>query len=109
MKKILLIIGIVAVMFSCKKEEIQPIYNNDVIEINNCGVVIDSGLDTLLVDNNHIADYWVVLENHTTNNPIKIYRRNYEESFPTRDINGEEYFYYLDNGDTLCLENINEW
>lgn len=81
MKRILLTIGIVAAMMSCKKEEVEPIQPSPIVTHNTeidtttnsclCGGVTDYGMDTGCGIDNEEFCYWIEIKNDCSDNKKK--------------------------------------
>ena len=84
MKKILLLITILTLLFSCKKEE--PITNKPC----NCGTITDKGIDS------QTDCYWLEIQNECTG---------------SKALFCFEYSDWMNNssGNEMCIDNVSNW
>jgi hypothetical protein len=84
MKKLVLVLGLVALTVSCNKEIVTP--NNPQNEICNCGLIVSD----------NVSDYSVTIRNSCTDNLKTFYL-----------LPGDWMNAYV--GDNYCITNVTGW
>lgn len=84
MKKLVLVLGLVAATVSCKKENVTP--NNVPKKVCNCGLIVSDD----------VSDYSVTIRNSCSGNLKKfyLYQGDWIHAHP---------------GDDYCISNITSW